>query len=246
MPVNITEGHFPCQYKKYIASMDRAGQKLKQPGKGSPVLSRKDILDISKSGRNACESKIPEKLSPVSSFSVMDNFEKQVSARKEKGVKSNTFECHVNQMVSAYKQMRDDIEDKYADSGREKQYYIAGDGSIQELTQEEELEMLDKAYENHSKFMAASTEIWSNLQGFKPQIIYGSGDIKTEQPVLEDNNRKGWIKAQAFQAFMSAIDNRNIEFLSESKESLKNTRLDLAVPADIRSRLNYIWDWQGR
>ena len=223
MKVNITERQMAHQYGKYAAGMDNARQELKQAGKGNTIFARRDMADISKAGLNALESKVPEKLSSVSPFSVMDSFEKQVSARKEKGVKSDTFECHVNQMASAYKQMRDDIEKKYADSGREKQYYIDNDGSVQELTQEKELEMLGKAYENHSKFMAVSTEIWSNLQGFKPQVIYGS-----------------------FAAFMSAIDNKNIKFLPGYGESLKDIRLDLAVTPDVRSGLNCIWDWQGR
>ena len=106
--------------------------------------------------------------------------------------------------------------------------------------------MLDKAYENHSKFMAASTEIWSSLQGFKPQIIYGSGDAVIEPPAPENNNGKGSIKTQAFSAFMSAIDNKNIKFLPRYGESLKDIRLDLAVTPDVRSGLNRIWDWQSR
>ena len=246
MKVNITERQMAHQYGKYAAGMDNARQELKQAGKGNTIFARRDMADISKAGINALESKVPEKLSSVSPFSVMDSFEKQVSARKEKGVKSDAFECHVNQMASAYKQMRDDIEKKYADSGREKQYYIDNDGSVQELTQEKELEMLGNAYENHSKFMAVSTEIWSNLQGFKPQVIYGSGNARTEQTAKEDDARKGIIKAQAFEAFMSAIDNGNIKFLPRYGESLKDIRLDLAVTPDVRSGLNRIWDWQSR
>lgn len=246
MQINITEKHITYKYGKYTTGMDNARQELKQAGKGNNIFARRDMADISKAGLNALESKVPEKLSSVSPFSVMDSFEKQVSARKEKGVKSDTFECHVNQMASAYKQMRDDIEKKYADSGREKQYYIDNDGSVQELTQEKELEMLGNAYENHSKFMAVSTEIWSNLQGFKPQVIYGSGNARTEQTAKEDDARKGIIKAQAFEAFMSAIDNGNIKFLPRYGESLKDIRLDLAVTPDVRSGLNRIWDWQSR
>lgn len=49
----------------------------------------------------------------------MSDFERAISAEKEEGVKSNTFDYHVNQMVSAYKRMRNDIEEKYADTDRE-------------------------------------------------------------------------------------------------------------------------------
>ena len=36
-------------------------------------------------------------------------------------------------------------------------------GKIEELTKEKELDMLNQAYENHSNFMATSTEIWSEM-----------------------------------------------------------------------------------
>ena len=48
----------------------------------------------------------------------MSDFERAISAEKEEGVKSNTFDYHVNQMVSAYKRMRNGIEEKYADTAQ--------------------------------------------------------------------------------------------------------------------------------
>ena len=58
-------------------------------------------------------------LGKAGSFRVMSDFERAISAEKEEGVKSNTFDYHVNQMVSAYKRMRNGIEEKYADTDRE-------------------------------------------------------------------------------------------------------------------------------
>ncbi len=147
MSINITERQLPHQYEKYAVDMDRVKQKIKQADKDNATVAGNDAVDISRAGRNALENKISAlsragqnkavgKLSPVSSFSVMSDFERAVSAEKEEGVKSNTFDYHVNQMVSAYKKMRNGIEEKYADTDREQQYYVADDGSIQELTKE--------------------------------------------------------------------------------------------------------------
>ena len=254
MSINITERQLPHQYEKYAVDMDRVKQKIKQADKDNATVAGNDAVDISKAGRNALENKISAlsragqnkaagKLSPVSSFNVMSDFERAVSAEKEEGVKSNTFDYHVNQMVSAYKRMRNGIEEKYADTDREQQYYVADDGSIQKLTKEKELEMLDKAYEKHSKFMAASTEIWSNLQDCKPQITYHSKSADITQSVSTDNIRKRGIKEQAYQAFMSAVNNENIRLLSQSKEGLSNIKLDFDISKSARNELNHIWDY---
>lgn len=254
MSINVTEGQLPHQYEKYVVDMDRVKQKIEQVDKDNVAVTGNDTVDISKAGRNALENKMSAlsragqnkaagKHSPVSSFSVMSDFERAVSAEKEEGVKSNTFDYHVNQMVSAYKRMRNGIEEKYADTDREQQYYVADDGSIQELTKEKELEMLDKAYEKHSKFMATSTEIWSNLQDFKPQITYHSKGAGMAQDVSTYNTRKSGMKEQAYQAFMSAVNNENIRLLLQSKDGLRNIRLSLGIPASARNELNRIWDY---
>ena len=49
--------------------------------------------------------------------------------------------------------------------------------------------MLDHAYETHSKLMATSTQIWSELQDFKVQINYHSSNSETEKS--ETKNQKG-------------------------------------------------------
>lgn len=254
MSINITERQILHQYEKYVVDMDKVKPKIKQVDKNHSAVTGNDTVDISKAGRNALEKKISAlsiagqnkavgKLSPVSSFSVMSDFERAVSAEKEEGVKSNTFDYHVNQMVSAYKRMQNSIEEKYADIGREQQYYVADDGSIQELTKEKELEMLDKAYEKHSKFMATSTEIWSYLQDFKPQITYHSKSADTAQSVSADKTMKSGIKKQAYQAFMSAVNNENIRLLSKSKDGLSNIKLGLGITTSARNELNRIWDY---
>lgn len=253
MSINVTEGQLPHQYEKYVVDMDRVKQKIEQVDKDNAAVTGNDTVDISKAGRNALEKKIYAlgsagqnkpvgKLSPVNSFSVMSDFERAVPAEKEEEVMNNTFDYHVNQMVSAYKRMRNGIEEKYADTDREQQYYVADDGSIQELTKEKELEMLDKAYEKHSKFMAASTEIWNNLQGFKPQTAYHSMSDGTAQSVSLNDTGKSGMKEQAYQAFMYSVNNENIRLLSQSKEGLSNIKLDLGISKSVRNELNHIWD----
>lgn len=254
MSINVTEGQLPHQYEKYVVDMDRVKQKIEQVDKDNVAVTGNDTVDISKAGRNALEKKISAlgsagqnkpagKLSPVNSFSVMSDFERAVSVEKEEEVMNNTFDYHANQMVSAYKRMRNGIEEKYADTDREQQYYVADDGSIQELTKEKELEMLDKAYEKHGKFMAASTEIWSSLQDFKSQITYHSKSADTAQSVSADNTGKIGIKEQAYQAFMSAVNNENIRLLPQSKDGLSNIKLGLGISTSARNELNRIWDY---
>ena len=142
---------------------------------------------------------------------------------KEEGTKTDTFDSYVNKMVSAYQLMQDRIEEKYAATDRQKEYYIAADGSTQELTKEKELEMLDHAYEAHSKLMATSTQIWSELQDFKVQINYHSGKAGTEKSAAKNQN--SGVKEQAYDAFLSAINKEN------------------SVSSSARSVLNSIWDY---
>lgn len=69
--------------------------------------------------------------------------------------------------------------------------------------------MLNQAYENHSNFMATSTEIWSELQDFTPSVVYHKESEQTanEQNIGENqentakSKEKGVIKNSAYQAF---------------------------------------------
>lgn len=147
------------------------------------------------------------KLSPMGSYGIMNDFEKIMSElgngsvsddfvtkdysqasvdalksriENEKGTKTDSFDSYANKMVAAYQLMQDRIEEKYAASDKQKEYYVAADGSMQEMTKEKELEMLDNAYETHSRFMATSTQIWSELQDFKVQITYHFSNSNTQ------------------------------------------------------------------
>ena len=82
------------KYKKYIVGTSSVRQKLKQmDNKGNAITKQNDTVDISKSGRNALEKKIAalckakqdkyvQKLSSVSSLSIINDFEKAVSEEK--------------------------------------------------------------------------------------------------------------------------------------------------------------------
>ncbi len=160
---------------------------------------------------------------------------------KEEGTKTDTFDSYVNKMASAYQLMKDRIEEKYAATDRQKEYYVAADGSTQELTKEKELEMLDHAYETHSKLMATSTQIWSELQDFKVQINYHSSNSETEKS--ETKNQNAGVKEQAYKAFMSAISKENSGMLKQKTGSLNHFRLNLGVSSSARNVLNGIWDY---
>lgn len=162
------------------------------------------------------------------------------------GVKTDTFDSYVNKMASAYQLMKDRIEEKYAASDRQKEYYVADDGSIQELTKEKELEMLDKAYEKHSIFMATSTEIWADLNDFQPQITYSSnaGQAATsETQAFQSGYKKNEIKNQAYQAFMSAISGENRNMLLQEQGNLNHLKLNLNISSSARTQINSIWDY---
>lgn len=160
---------------------------------------------------------------------------------KEEGTKTDTFDSYVNKMASAYQLMKDRIEEKYAATDRQKEYYIAADGNTQELTKEKELEMLDHAYETHSRFMATSTQIWSELQDFKVQINYHSSNSETKKS--ETKNQNAEVKEQAYKAFMSAISKENGGMLKRKTGSLNHFRLNLGVSSSARNVLNGIWDY---
>lgn len=150
------------------------------------------------------------------------------------GTKANTFDSYVNKMASAYQLLKDRIEEKYAASGGGKEYYTAEDGSTQELTKEKELEMLDKAYETHSRFMATNTQIWSGLQGFKARMVYHSGGSEKQSAD---------VKEQACHAFMDAVSEKNSGLLKQEKGGLSQFRLDLGISLSARNTLNVIWDY---
>lgn len=160
---------------------------------------------------------------------------------KEEGTKTDTFDRCVNKMASAYQLIKDRIEEKYAADDRQKEYYITADGNTQELTKEKELEMLDHAYETHSRLMAASTQIWSELQDFKVQINYHSSHFESEKS--EPKKQGEEVKEQAYQAFKSAVSKENVRMLKQKTGSLNHFHLNLEISSSARNVLNGIWDY---
>jgi len=160
---------------------------------------------------------------------------------KEEGTRTDTFDSYANKMASAYQLMKDRIEEKYAVPDRQKEYYVAADGSTQELTKEKELEMLDNAYETHSRFMATSTQIWSELQDFKMQTVYHSSGATAETFSAKEQNTG--VKEQAYHALMSAISTENSRLLERKTGSLNHFHLNLGISSSARDVLNGIWDY---
>lgn len=246
------------QADKGIAAGKRQGDSVDISGEGRRVLREK----MSAAKRMEPSGDIG-KLSPINSgaYGMMNDFEKVMSelgggsvsdefvtkdysqedvdalkARFEEteGAKTDTFDSYVNKMASAYQLLKDRIEEKYAASGSGKEYYTVEDGSTQELTKEKELEMLDKAYETHSRFMATNTQIWSELQGFKAQTVYHSGGSEKEAAA---------VKEQAYYAFMDAVSEKNGGRLKQEKGSLNQFQMDLGISLSARNTLNGIWDY---
>ena len=246
------------QADKGIAAGKRQGDSVDISGEGRRVLREKmsaakrmepsgDIGKLSpiNSGAYGMMNDFEKVMSELGGGSVSDEFvtkdysQEDVDALKarfeeKEGVKTDTFDSYVNKMASAYQLLKDRIEEKYAASGAGKEYYTAEDGSTQELTKEKELEMLDKAYETHSRFMATNTQIWSELQGFKAQTVYHSGGSEKEAAV---------VKEQAYRAFMDAVSEKNGGRLKQEKGSLNQFQLDLGISLSARNTLNGIWDY---
>ena len=246
------------QADKGIAAGKRQGDSVDISGEGRRVLREKmsaakgmepsgDIGKLSpiNSGAYGMMNDFEKVMSELGGGSVSDEFvtkdysQEDVDALKARfeeteGAKTDTFDSYVNKMASAYQLLKDRIEEKYVASGGGKEYYTAEDGSTQELTKEKELEMLDKAYETHSRFMATNTQIWSELQGFKAQTVYHSGGSEKEAAA---------VKEQAYHAFMGAVSEKNGGRLKQEKGSLNQFRLDLGISPSARNTLNGIWDY---
>ncbi|TGY91358.1 hypothetical protein E5329_21440 [Petralouisia muris] len=246
------------QADKGIAAGKWQGDSVDISGEGRRALRKKmsaakrmepsgDIGRLSpiNSGAYGMMNDFEKVMSELGGGSVSDEFvtkeysQEDVDALKarfeeKEGIKTDTFDSYVNKMASAYQLLKDRIEEKYAASGGGKEYYTAEDGSTQELTKEKELEMLDKAYETHSRFMATNTQIWSELQGFKAQTVYHSGGSEKEAAA---------VKEQAYHAFMDAVSEKNGGRLKQEKGSLNQFRLDLGISPSARNTLNGIWDY---
>lgn len=244
----------------YQVDTDKIKQRILQPDKDRAANHHQnDSVDISDEGLNALKEKISsighigqaggmKELASISSgaYGVMNEFEKIMSEldgefEKEEGTKTNTFDSYVNKMAAAYQLMKERIEEKYTMPDKQKEYYAAEDGSMQELTKEKELEMLDKAYETHSSFMATSTQIWSELQDFKTQTVYHSSGTETDASATKKQNTD--IKEQAYNAFISAINKENIGLLKQKQGDLNNLHLNLGISSSTRNILNGIWDY---
>lgn len=246
------------QADKGIAAGKRQGDSVDISGEGRKALREKmsaakrmepsgDIGRLSpiNSGAYGMMNDFEKVMSELGGGSVSDEFvtkdysQEDVDALKARfegkdGAKADTFDSYVNKMASAYQLLKDRIEEKYVVSGGGKEYYTAEDGSTQELTKERELEMLDKAYETHSRFMAVNTQIWSELQGFKAQTVYHSGGSEKQSES---------VKEQAYHAFMDAVSEKNSGLLKQEKGSLNQFRLNLGISPSARNTLNGIWDY---
>ena len=83
-------------------------------------------------------------------------------------------------------------------------------------------------------FMATNTQIWSELQGFKAQMVYHSNGSEKQSE---------GVKEQAYHAFMDAVSGKNGGRLKQENGSLNQFRLDLGISPSARNTLNGIWDY---
>lgn len=197
-----TYGSYQNNYKTgitYSAIKSNRKQNTKQNASTeleSKMMQYTDTLSISKTGQENFKH-----LTSVSSMDYVHRFEKEVTdvfAKEDtaQDLKSDTFEHHVSRMAAAYDKMKNTIEEKCVTEEREPEYYVTDSGKIEELTKEKELDMLDKAYKNHSNFMAASTEIWSELKDFTPTVVYHLGNGQAEERSVNEDSGKVTTKTE--------------------------------------------------
>ena len=158
-------------------------------------------------------------------------------------------------MAAAYNKMKNNIEQKYADKEHETEYYVTDSGKTEVLTKETEMDMLDKAYESYSTFMATSTQIWSELKDFTPSVVYHKTGEQLNNKVNDNNKtvdskdnifsngQENAIKNMAYNAFMSAIQKDNQTLINQNNEDYRKLRLNLNISNDDRKLLNDIWDY---
>lgn len=224
MTANIAERHSQMQCEKYVVDADRLAQRLQQKKEDQPPSadrSGRDTVEISEDARQALEAlrsrdhiEIAGTVEPdrfCMEQKVFEEYEQAVMAEQREKVTSGNFDRHVDKMVSAYQKMKKDIEEKYVDADEDKK---------------QQLELLDKAYESHSKLMAKHTETMYDLTDFTPQITYHSSKHVTEQQVqtkpdklsLSGRYEKGAIRDHAYNTFMTAIGKGGTA--SQGKEDL--------------------------
>ena len=238
----------------YSAIVQNGKNSVKQDVPGeleNKMASGQDMLSISSTAQESYRN-----LLSVSYQNYTDQFEREVSDVFEKdaaddSTKSDTFEHHVNRMAAAYDKMKNALDEKYAAKDRKPEYYVSEFGKVEELTKEKEMDMLNKAYESHSMFMASSTQIWAELEDFTQSVVYqkGGSDVKSDNQQSDTDSHKktasyekGSIKETAYQAFMSAIKSDNNNLINAS-DNWKNVRLNLNVSDSNRKMLNNIWDY---
>lgn len=230
MTANIIKRQSQIQYEKYTIDTDRFTQRFQQKNMEQSTAnekSRRDTVDISEDARKALEELRKQDNIEIAGtvesdrlcmeLKVYEDYEKAVMAETREKVTSGNFDRHVDKMMSAYQKMKNAIEEKYTDADEDKN---------------KQLELLDKAYENHSKLMAGFTETMYDLRDFTSQITYYSNknaidqqvQTKPEKPVFTDKWKKGEIWNQAYSAFLSSIDKSG----AASQE---------------RTELNRIWDY---
>lgn len=210
MTANVIERQPQMQYEKYTIDTDRLTQRFQQKNMEQSAAnekSRRDTVNISEDARKALEElrkqdniEITGTVEPdrlCMELKVYEDYEKAVMAETREKVTSGNFDRHVDKMVSAYQKMKNEIEEKYADADEDKEL---------------QLELLDKAYESHSRLMAEHTEVMYDLRDFTPRITYHSDktaadqqvQTKPEKLVLAGKYEKGAIRDHAYSAFMAA------------------------------------------
>ena len=153
--------------------IDMEHVKLKINEHKAEKTKKTDEVCISEEGKIALEKKMMEsfdesvphiegKISDISSQYYIDTFgEKLLESEKSKDM-----DAVFKKMKTLHQELQEDIKTKYNNEKNEEVFFINGNGVIEELTMDKEMELLDQAYEAHKMLITNSMKIWEKDFGY--------------------------------------------------------------------------------
>ena len=152
MNVNLNSNLF-ARYDEMKIDVDKIKQRFTE--QSLEDIDKTDKVSISAEGKAILEEKMSEQhktsiphiqgnLSNASRQYYVDTF----GQRLQMSSKSRNMDEFFLKMKTLHEEMRKEIEAKY-DNSQEEEYYVAQNGTIEELTKEKELDMLHFAFERH-------------------------------------------------------------------------------------------------
>lgn len=140
----------------------------------------------------------------------------------------NGFEEHVSSFAMAYQQLRDEIKEKYAE-GAPVQIGVNDDGEEYIMTEEDEIAMLDEAYENITVFMSTTARIIAEGRARRGGLPL---DLTEE------------VQKKVEMAYRKAISDKNLQAIKgklENENGVKEHTLDFGLDKNWLGIVNSLY-----